>query len=303
MTETLSFDRSFEFAYGEPAGVGRAVLRVVAENPGPFTFKGTNTYLVGDRKLAVIDPGPDHAPHIDAIVKAAAGRPITHILITHTHRDHVAGLARLVAATGATTCGYGSVPLRHASADEAHGRDEHSDRSFVPGVALRDGDEIEAGDQRLTALHTPGHAPDHLCFALAGDERILFSGDHVMGWNTSVVAPPDGRMGDYIAALERLTARDDARYLPGHGGHVSEPQRWVRGFIVHRRMREQAIVEAIRAGNDTIRRIVPAVYPGLDPRLSGAAALSVEAHVIHLLEQGRLRSSGPSTLDRPLSLA
>lgn len=301
--DALTFDRAMAFSYGVPDRVAEGVTRIVAENPGPFTFKGTNTYLVGAKRLAVVDPGPELAAHRDAILKAAAGRPITHIVVTHTHRDHIDGLAGLQAATGAKTCGYGGVPVPHAPADEAHGRDEHMDRDFAPDVRLRDGDTFDAGDTTMTAVHTPGHAPDHLCLRIAGAGKVLLSGDHVMGWNTSVVIPPDGRMADYIAALERLLTRDDATYLPGHGGAITEPQRTVRAYLVHRRMREQAILDAIRAGHDTIRTIVPAVYRGLDPRLSAAAALSVEAHVVHLLEQRRLRSSGPSTSTARLSPA
>lgn len=303
MSETLTFDRAMAFSYGAPQQVAGNVARIVAENPGPFTFKGTNTYLVGTSRLAVVDPGPDLPAHRAAILKAADGRKITHIVVTHTHRDHVDGLAGLLAATGAQTCGFGSVPVAHAKADEAHGRDEHMDRTFAPDVRLSDGDTFAAGDVEMTALHTPGHAPDHLCFRVLGAGNVLLSGDHVMGWNTSVVIPPDGRMADYMASLERLIGRDDAVYLPGHGGAIHEPQRTVRAYLVHRRIREQAILEAIRAGHDTIRTIVPVVYRGLDPRLSAAAALSVEAHVVHLIEQRRLHSSGPSTSTARLSPA
>lgn len=303
MSDGLTFERSFEFAYGEPREVAPGVTRIVAANPGPYTFKGTNTYLVGSQRLAVVDPGPDLAAHQTAILKAAAGRPITHIILTHAHRDHFEGLARLKQSTGALSCGYGSGPLRHASADQAHGRDEHSDHAFVPDICLRDGDVLLAGDRQLSVLHTPGHAPDHLCFALSGTDRVLLSGDHVMGWSTSVVAPPDGRMAEYMASLQRMMTRDDRLYLPGHGDVIREPERTVRAYLAHRRWREQAILDAVRAGHDTIRAIVPVVYRGLDPRLGAAAALSVEAHVVHLIEQGRLRSSPPEPSTGRLSAA
>ena len=303
MSDPLRFNREMSFRYGEPTVVGRLVLRIVAENPGPFTFKGTNTYLVGDRELAVVDPGPDSAAHTEAILRAAGGRPITHVVVTHTHRDHVDGLPRLVAATGARTYGFGAAHAARGSLAASPSGSEFVDLDFTPDHSVAHGDTIELADCALTALHTPGHAPDHLCLAVSGEERLLLSGDHVMGWNTSVVAPPEGRMADYMASLDLLLGRDDAVYLPGHGGRVREPQRTVRAYLVHRRWREQAILEAIRAGTSTIRTIVPVVYRDLDPRLSTAAALSVQAHVEHLIERRLVATSGPPTWDLPLSAA
>lgn len=291
MSQTPEFKTKMDFAYGVPRELAPGVVRLVANNPSPFTFKGTNTYLVGAARLAVIDPGPDDPAHLAAILAAAGGRPITHIVITHTHRDHTDGMAALLKATGAKTAGYGHrSPARPTGGASSLTGGEYVERNFAPDIVLRDGDRLDGGDWALEALHTPGHAPDHLCFALAGT-GVLFSGDHVMSWNTSIVAPPEGHMGAYIAALEKLLTREDRAYFPGHGGQLENPQKMVRAFLVHRRMREQAILEAIQGGKGTIGGVVGAVYKGLDPKLLNAAALSVAAHVVHLEERGLARFS------------
>ena len=298
----MKFKTTMEFAYGTPRELAPGIVRIVANNPSPFTFKGTNTYLVGTRSLAVIDPGPGDAAHVAAILKAAGDRPITHILVTHTHRDHVDDLPALVKATGAKTCGYGRTIAKRGSKETSPSGSEFVDLDFKPDIALEHGDRIEGQDWGFTALHTPGHAPDHICFAL-DRQQLLFSGDHVMAWNTSVVAPPEGRMGDYMASLDLLTGRNDALYLPGHGGRLENPQRMVRAYLVHRRWREQAIMAALKDGNDTIRKIVGVVYRGLDARLVTAASLSVQAHVEHLIERRLVLSELPVLFDRPLSAA
>ena len=296
MTEKLSFKSAMEFAYGEPRELAPGVVRLVANNPSPFTYKGTNSYLIGSKTLALIDPGPSDPAHLDAILKAARGRAITHILITHTHRDHVDGLAAAVQATGATVAGFGPYELTSTVAARGGEHDAHADRNFMPDVILKHGAQLGHGDWAVTAVHTPGHLPDHLCFALEGS-GVLFSGDHVMGWNTSIVAPPEGRMGDYNRSLEVLMERPDDRvYFPGHGGQIETPQRVARAYLSHRRMREQAILEVIREGASTIDVVVARVYQGLDPRLIPAAALSSLAHVEHLVERGLIRSSSPLSL-------
>ncbi|KAB2849962.1 MAG: MBL fold metallo-hydrolase [Hyphomicrobiaceae bacterium] len=281
-----------EFAYAEPRELLPGVSRIVANNPGPFTFKGTNTYIIGRESLAVIDPGPDDAAHRQAILAAAAGRPITHIILTHTHFDHYEGLPELQKATGARTAGYGAE--RRSQGMRRHKKAETGDVSFRPDVVLRDGDRLESEEWALEAVFTPGHAPDHLCFALAGT-RALFSGDHVMSWNTSVVAPPEGNMSDYMASLEKLLLRDDGILLPGHGGQLGSPEKLVRAFLVHRRMREQAVMQAIRQGMASIPDITDAVYRGLDSRLVDAARASVLAHVERLVALGQVRSEGPAS--------
>lgn len=297
---SLEFKTSMSFAYGEARDMAPGVQRVVANNPGPFTFKGTNTYLIGRETLAVIDPGPDDPQHLEALRRAIAGRPVSHVLITHTHRDHVDLLEKFVAATGATTCGFGRVRLERPAALQSPTGDAFIDFGFDPEIVLTEpGARITGDGWTLTAIPTPGHAPDHLCFALEGT-GIVFSGDHVMAWNTTVVAPPEGNMADYLRSLETLVARSDEVFLPGHGGRLEQPQRMARAFLVHRRWREQAILSAIREGHTTITAIVDLVYRGLDHKLVRAAALSVQAHVEHLIDQGLVHADGPISPDRRL---
>jgi glyoxylase-like metal-dependent hydrolase (beta-lactamase superfamily II) len=289
------------FAYGEPSPMGPGIVRLVANNPSPFTFKGTNTYLVGSTSLAVIDPGPDDAAHRDAILKAAGSRPITHIISTHAHRDHVDGIASLKVATGAITAAFPRDPEagRIALRDSPSGS-YFVDYDFTPDIAIKGGDTVSGADWALTAIHTPGHAPDHLCLALAG-RNVVFSGDHVMAWNTTVVAPPEGRMADYVSSLEILLDRDDEVFLPGHGGKLQDPQRTVKAYLLHRRWREKSVLDALAAGATTIRRIVPEIYQGLAPQMIPAATLSVQAHVEYLIEKGLVASDLPLTPDRALS--
>jgi glyoxylase-like metal-dependent hydrolase (beta-lactamase superfamily II) len=303
MAAAPQFRTTMDFSYGVARELAPGVVRIVANNPGPFTFKGTNTYLVGRGKdLVIIDPGPEDAAHRDAILAATGRRRVSHILITHTHRDHVDGLPALVAATGARTAGFGRfAPQRGAKRTSASGG-EYVDQDFAPDVQLAHGERLAGEGWAFTSLHTPGHAPDHLCFELEGT-GILFSGDHVMGWNTSVIAPPEGSMADYMRSLERLgerTGRDHV-YFPGHGGRVEEPQRLVKAFLLHRRMREQAILDCIRSGTNTVKTIVPHIYRDLDPRLKNAASLSVLAHVEHLIARGLVRCDSPLSADRVLS--
>jgi len=297
----LSFKSDMSFAYGEPSPMGPGVVRLVAANPGPFTFKGTNTYIVGSTSLAIIDPGPDDEAHRSAILNAAGSRPITHIFSTHAHRDHVDGIAALKAATGAVVAAFPRDPAANRIAlEQSPSGSFFVNYDIAPDIALKGGDTVEGKDWALTAIHTPGHAPDHLCFALEG-RALVFSGDHVMAWNTSVVAPPEGRMADYVASLEILLDRNDTAFLPGHGGRMYEPQRSVRAYLLHRRWREQAVLKAVKDGAATIRGIVPEVYQGLNPQLIPAAMLSVQAHVEHLIEKGLVSSASPLSLDCALS--
>ena len=294
MAEDLAFKKTMVFDYGVPSELAPGVHRIVARNPSPFTFKGTNTYLVGsaadpNADLALIDPGPTIDEHIAAIKRAIGTRRVSHILITHTHRDHTDALPKVQAMTGAAVVGFGRTALVQNDPRRSPSGTEFIDADFNPDLRMIDGDSLRGDGWTLDAVFTPGHAPDHLCFALA-DRRILFSGDHVMAWNTTVVAPPEGTMADYMASLERLLARaiHDDFYLPGHGGRIEQPARLVKAFLVHRSMREQAILGAIKDGTDTIDAIVARVYQGLDPRLSRAASLSVQAHVEHLVSKGML---------------
>lgn len=281
----LSFDRDFDVTPGEAAQVSPRVRRVLAPNASPYTFKGTSTFIVGRGQVAVIDPGPEDERHFAALLKAIAGETVTHILVTHSHADHSPLAHRLQQATGAKTYGYGPV----APSSEAGLRlDASIDHDFVPDVLLADGDAVTGPGWTLEALFTPGHMSNHLCFALP-EEQALFSGDHVMAWATSVIAPPDGDMADYFASLRKLLGRDEQVYHPGHGPSRADPQALVRGYLAHRRMREEAIRARVEQGARTVPEIVAAIYADVDPRLHGAAALSTTAHLQHLVAQGKLR--------------
>jgi glyoxylase-like metal-dependent hydrolase (beta-lactamase superfamily II) len=293
----MEFDTRFEPAYGTAVEVAQNVARVTVKNPSPFTFYGTNTYLVGRDSLAVIDPGPEDDAHFDAITRAVAGRPVSHIFVSHTHRDHSPLAARLKEATGAITVGEGphraARPLR---AGEINLLDASADTDFVPDLAVKDGDRVQGDGWSLETVLTPGHTANHAAFALGGT-GVLFSADHVMAWSTSIVAPPDGAMSDYMASLDRLLSRQDNVYLPGHGGPVTSPAAFVRGLKAHRKMREHAILERLRAGDRTIAEMVRAIYRDTDPRLYGAAGLSVLAHLEDLAARGIVRAEPEIALD------
>ncbi|MDB5522435.1 MAG: metallo-beta-lactamase superfamily protein [Rhizobium sp.] len=294
--DAADFNRAFVPAYGEPVPVGPNIQRLTVNNPSPFTFHGTNSYIVGDRSVCVIDPGPEDDDHFRALMKALAGREVTHIAVSHTHRDHSPLAARLKAETGAVVVAEGPHrPSRPLHNGEVNPFAESSDTGFMPDIRLGHGDRIEGDGWALTALLTPGHAANHAAFALDGD-GIVFSADHVMAWATSIVAPPDGAMADYMASLDMLLQRDDRMYLPGHGGPVNDPAAFCRGLRTHRRMRERAILERIRAGDRIIPDMVKAIYRETDPRLHAAAALSVLAHIEDLVEKGEIVTDGPALL-------
>ena len=300
MTQAIGFDRSMDFDYGVASELAPGVRRLVARNPGPLTFKGTNTYLVGRRDVAVIDPGPNDPIHRRAIIAAAGRGRITHILLTHTHRDHSAGIAALQAETGAITVGFTGGDERRAAAVKHAEARAFLETGFTPNIRLDDGETLKGSDWALKAIHTPGHAPDHLCFDLEGSD-VLFSGDHVMGWNTSVIAPPEGRMSDYLVSLEKLIqpgAKTHEIYLAGHGEIVRKPARLVRSFLVHRRMREAAIRDCVQEGLDKVNAITDRVYKGISPAVLSAARLSVLAHLEHLVERGLLSCDGEPSLHR-----
>ncbi|MHA6644692.1 MBL fold metallo-hydrolase [Mesorhizobium sp. A623] len=293
----LNFDASFDPAYGEAVSVAQNVLRLTAPNPSPFTFHGTNSYVVGSDSLAVIDPGPDNDAHLNALLKAIGGRPVSHIFVSHTHRDHSPLAARLKAQTGALVLAQGPHrPARPLRIGEINPLDASADMEFTPDIALPDGSVIDGGGWSIRAVATPGHAANHLAFALEGT-GILFSADHVMAWATTIVAPPDGAMADYMKSLDRLIARDDRLLLPGHGGPVTKPRTFMRGLKAHRKMRERAILERVVMGDRTIKTIVEAIYRGTDPRLHGAAGLSVLAHLEDLVARGLVVTEGELALD------
>ena len=278
----IPFVKDFDPEYGVCRRVSPRIRRVTANNPGPFTFTGTGTYIVGNGTVAVIDPGPDDAAHLEALLAAVEGETVSHVLVTHTHRDH-APLARPFGdAVGALVLA-ARPPARETHASGA--LDEAEDRDFQPDVILNDGDRIDGPDWTLETLATPGHASNHLAFALI-EENALFSGDHVMGWATSVVAPPDGDMGAYMESLERVTARGFDVLWPTHGAPVTEAAPFLEAYRAHRLEREAQILARLAAGDRTIAEMVPGLYAAVDERLWPAASLSVLAHLIDLVRRG-----------------
>jgi glyoxylase-like metal-dependent hydrolase (beta-lactamase superfamily II) len=302
----------FTPVYGAVERLSPRIRRVVAENPNPFTFTGTGVYLVGNGEVAVIDPGPVVEAHLDALLGGLEpGERITHILVTHTHTDHTAAVPVLAERTGAPTYGFGPHgpiperdPLETVTFDEYFTAEEKEaveklwrempeelkregpDPDFVPDRAVVDGDRIEGPDWTIEVVHTPGHTSNHVCYGLT-EEQVLFTGDHVMGWATSVIAPPDGDLFDYLASLDKLLDRNDVRYWPTHGAAVENPREYVRSFIDHRRHREAQIVAALGSGPATIKDLVPTMYADTDKRLWRAAANSVYAHLLALVREGR----------------
>jgi glyoxylase-like metal-dependent hydrolase (beta-lactamase superfamily II) len=292
MTDDIPYDRSFDLPPGRVEEVIPGVRRLLCNNPGPFTFKGTVSYIVGRGQVAVIDPGPHNEAHIAALLEAVKGETVTHILVTHTHRDHSPAAAAIKAATGAKT--YAEGPHRAARAlnlGETPPLESSGDRDFRPDVALRDGETVTGAGWGLEAVTTPGHTPNHMAFALQGTP-VMFSGDHVMAWSTPVVAPPDGSMTDYMASLEKLGRRGETLYFPGHGGAVRDAPRFVQQYIAHRRAREASILKRLAVGATDIPTLVQSIYIGLDPRLTRAAGLSVLAHLEDLTARGLVASDG-----------
>ena len=263
------------------------VARVLAPNPSPFTNSGTQTHIVGTHDVAVIDPGPDDPAHIEAILRAVAGRPVAAIVITHTHRDHSPGSRPLAAATGAPIVGCAPIVV-----DMGARSDAAFDTEYVPDRVLADGDGVSGEGWTLAALATPGHTSNHLAFSMP-ETGALFSGDHVMGWSTTVVMPPDGDMTDYMASLEKLRLRDDRVYYPAHGDPVTNPAQYVRHLIGHRKQREAQIMRFLGTGPQTVPSLVALMYVGLDPRLVGAAQGSALAHLIDLRARGVIVQDGP----------
>jgi glyoxylase-like metal-dependent hydrolase (beta-lactamase superfamily II) len=302
MSDDLPLDIAFSAAAEACESVSPLVRRIVAGNPGPFTFKGTCSYIVGKGRVAVVDPGPDLPEHVEALLTAVRGETVTHIVVSHTHRDHSPAARALKAATGAPIVGCGPHRTARPPADGERSLEASGDSDHAPDAELREGDAVAGRGWTLRALATPGHLANHLCFALP-EEKALFSADHVMAWSTTVVAPPSGSMGDYMASLEKLKGRAERIYWPGHGGPVREPQRFVRALIHHRRQREASILARLAAGDRTIPAIVSAIYQGLSPALQGAAALSVLAHLEDLVAREVVVADGPPTLAGAYRLA
>jgi glyoxylase-like metal-dependent hydrolase (beta-lactamase superfamily II) len=267
--------------------IGPLVRRILAPNPSPFTYTGTQTYVVGEGEVAVIDPGPASEEHVAAIASALSGERVTAILATHTHRDHSPAARPLKALTGAAIIG--CAPL--AIYDDGPRSDAAFDADHAPDRVMADGESISGPGWTLTAVATPGHTSNHLCFALA-ETGGLFTGDHVMGWSTTVIAPPDGDMAAYMTSLDKLMGRNDTVYYPAHGEPVDQPQRFVRGLIGHRKQREGQILRLLGEGPAEIPDMVARMYVGVDPILHGAAGRSVLAHLYELRDRGRVRDEG-----------
>ncbi|KPF84546.1 MBL fold metallo-hydrolase [Brevundimonas sp. AAP58] len=292
----IPFVREFDFAYGRRDQVSPLIQRVIANNPGPFTFTGTGTYIVGQDApgagVAVIDPGPMDETHLDALLAAVEGRRVSHVLVTHTHRDHAPLASPLAERTGAPILAM-QPPERqtHASGQ----LDEDEDDDFAPDVVLTGGERIDGDGWTMTALATPGHASNHMAFVLL-EENALFCGDHVMGWSTTVVAPPDGDMADYMASLDAVIAARFDTLWPTHGAPVTDPTPFLEAYRAHRLEREAQVIARLAAGDRTIAAMVPTLYAAVDQRLWPAASLSVWAHLIKLVKEGRAATDGEPTL-------
>jgi glyoxylase-like metal-dependent hydrolase (beta-lactamase superfamily II) len=297
----IPYVRDIEFNYGDCDQVSPLIRRVVANNPGPFTFKGTGTYIVGSGEVAVIDPGPDLPDHLAAILKAVEGERVTHILITHHHSDHSPLAGPLKAATGATIYGCAVAGDDGADGDEVKMEAGH-DLGFRPDVSLCGGGQVAGPGWTMEAIPTPGHTSNHLCFALR-EENCLFSGDHIMGWSTTVITPPDGDMTDYLASLEQIRARDFRTLWPTHGPPIHEVQPFIEAYAAHRQERIDQILTALKEGPGRIKDLVPRLYADVDPRLWPAAARSMQAGIIHLARQGRIATDGDHGAESEYRLA
>ena len=301
--DDIPFNRDFPLKPGVAEEVRPGVRRVLCDNPSPFTFTGTVSYIVGRGSVAIVDPGPDNEAHASALLEAVRGETVTHILVTHTHRDHSPNTARLKAATGAPV--YAEGPHRASRPyyeSEKVSTVSGADRNFRPDIEVKDGDTIEGRGFRLQAVATPGHTANHMAFAWP-DQKLTFIGDHVMGWSTSIVAPPDGSMVDYMASLHRLTQRDEDLYFSGHGPEIADAQRYVRFLIRHREAREASILHRLSKGEADIPTMVRAIYIGIDPRLTGAAGYSVLAHLEDLVGRGIVATDGDPVIGGSYRLA
>ncbi len=294
MSPTIPFNKNFEVPYGVMENIAPGIRRITANNPGPFTFRGTGTYVIGEGKVAVIDPGPDIPKHIDALLDALKSEIVTHILITHTHNDHSPAAKALKIATNAPTYGFG--PHGSGKAEQGIKVEAGGDMDFIPDEVIKDGSVIDGDGWSLSCVHTPGHTSNHICFAW-DSIGALFPGDQVMGWSTSIVSPPDGDMGDYIRSLEKMLKRSDSVYYPTHGPEICKPQSFVESFIAHRRDREEKILKCLSSGIDTIEAMIPEVYSDVDPSLHSAAARSLFATILYLVEENRVVAIGTTKVN------
>ena len=296
MSDDIRFDKTFDLPPDTVKDVAPGVRAIVANNPGPFTFKGTMSYIIGRGKVAILDPGPDDDAHIAALLDAVRGETVTHIFVTHTHRDHSPAVPKVKAATGAKVYAEGPHRLaRPLFIGETRRLDASADMDFAPDVKLADGEVVRGDGWTLEALTTPGHTANHMAYAFK-ESDLVFSGDHVMAWSTTIVAPPDGAMSDYMASLAKLSRRTESVYLPGHGTAVRDAPSFVQAYIAHRLGREASILHRLGKGAADIPTIVKAVYIGLDPRLAGAAGLSTLAHLEDLVARGIVETEGAPSI-------
>jgi glyoxylase-like metal-dependent hydrolase (beta-lactamase superfamily II) len=296
---TIPYVREIDVAYGRSDQVSPRIRRVIANNPGPFTFTGTGTYIVGRGEVAVIDPGPAEDDHLEALLRAVEGERVSHILVTHTHADHSPLARPLALKTGAPVLAARPPAHLHSSGVRT---EEDSDAAFRPDVVLEGGERMAGPDWTIEALPTPGHASNHMAFALL-EENALFSGDHVMGWSTTVVAPPDGDMAAYYASLKAVTARNFATLRPTHGPPVTDVKPFLDAYLAHRLERERQILEQIAAGRTRIADMVPVIYAQVDKRLWPAASCSVLAHLIDLTRRDVVRAAGEPAMDSVYQLS
>lgn len=294
----IPFVRDLSFAYGRAAQVSPRIQRVIAENPGPFTYLGTGVYIIGTDDVAVIDPGPPIQRHLDALKHALDGRRVTHVFTTHTHLDHSPLAHPLARWAGCRVYGRPDPAAPH----EDMKLEEGGETGFAPDVLVNDGDVFSGKDWTIEAIATPGHMSNHVCYALR-EENALFSGDHIMGWSTTVISPPDGNMRQYFASLDKIRVRGFSTLWPTHGPPVTDVTPFIDAYAAHRRAREAAIVERIKAGDTLIPEMVKVIYRDVDQRLHAPAAHSVLAHVIQLVEEGRVVADGPLTISTHYRLA
>lgn len=294
----IPFVRDIDCHYGEAVEVSQLIRRVVANNPGPFTYTGTGVYIIGRGTVAVIDPGPDNAEHFEALKRALEGETVSHVLVTHSHMDH-SPLAHPLANWAGCKVYAGGPVIPTASDVRLEAGD---DLQFAPDITLHDGDVFEGPGWTIEAVATPGHTSNHFAFILK-EENAIFSGDHVMGWSTTVISPPDGNMTDYYASLEKVRARGLSTIWPTHGPPVREVAPFLDAYIAHRRAREAAIMDRLRAGDTKIPEMVKTIYKDVDKRLHPAACHSVLAHVIHMVETGAVKAEGPMDLATEYSVS
>jgi len=288
----LPLDRSFQADTGTPIEAAPGIVRITAPNAGPYTFTGTNSFIIGGSRVLVLDPGPDDADHLAALLRAIGGRKVEAVLLTHTHRDHSA-LARRLARTVGAPIRFSHPHRLYRDADwlERLALRRSCDFSLMPDIGIADGEEIGIDGVTLEAIATPGHCENHFAFGVLGSPHLLV-GDHVMGWSSTVIAPPDGAMGPYFDSLEKVIASPYAHYLPAHGGPIADGRGFARALLAHRQYRNAQVVEGVAAGDDRVGKLLQRIYPGLSVKLVPAARKTIEAHLQYLAERGEVRAMG-----------